>query len=181
MHMKNRSSWLSGRGNVALVIHRVLRGENHERRAHRVRLASIVTRARSITSSRADCVLGVVRLISSARTTLANTGPFLNTNSFTSRRRWRHRSRRSAAGRSELNAWNVQSIDGPARRRACLAHPGQVLDEQMAAAARQTSTWSITSSLPFDRLPHVGAEGGPAPLASVICGACTKSLMSRHG
>ncbi len=44
---------------------------------------STVTRARSITSSSADCVFGVARLISSASTTFANTGPFLKTNSFT--------------------------------------------------------------------------------------------------
>ena len=41
---------------------------------------STVTRARSITSSSADCVFGVARLISSASTTFANTGPGLNTN-----------------------------------------------------------------------------------------------------
>ena len=39
------------------------------------------TRARSITSSRADWVFGVVRLISSARTIFAKTGPFLKRNS----------------------------------------------------------------------------------------------------
>ncbi len=41
---------------------------------------STVTVCSSITSSRADWVLGEARLISSASTMLANTGPGLNSN-----------------------------------------------------------------------------------------------------
>jgi hypothetical protein len=43
---------------------------------------STVTLARSITSRSADCVFGGARLISSARTMFAKTGPRLKTNSF---------------------------------------------------------------------------------------------------
>ena len=48
-------------------------------------LPSTVTCASFIASSRADCVRGVVRLISSARTTLAKIGPGRNSNSRVSR------------------------------------------------------------------------------------------------
>ncbi len=43
---------------------------------------STVTRPSSITSSIADWVLGEARLISSARTTLAKTGPLWNSKDF---------------------------------------------------------------------------------------------------
>ena len=46
---------------------------------------STVTCCSAIASSRADCVFGIARLISSTRTTFANTGPALNSKS---RSRW---------------------------------------------------------------------------------------------
>ena len=46
---------------------------------------STVTCCSAIASSSADCVFGIARLISSTRTTLANTGPGLNSKS---RSRW---------------------------------------------------------------------------------------------
>ena len=53
----------------------VLRGEHEERLFERVRAARMVTRCSCIASSSADCVLGGVRLISSASTMFAKIGP----------------------------------------------------------------------------------------------------------
>jgi hypothetical protein len=64
-----------GQGIGALELDRVLRGDDHERRAQRIRAPSTVTWRSSIASSSADWVFGEARLISSARTTLANTPP----------------------------------------------------------------------------------------------------------
>ena len=60
----------------ALELHRVLGGEHEERPRQRVRRARRpVTLRSSMASRKADCVRGVARLISSARTTLAKMRP----------------------------------------------------------------------------------------------------------
>jgi hypothetical protein len=59
----------------ALHLERVLRGQHEERRLERCTLAGDGPCCSCIASSSADCVLGVARLISSASSRLAKTGP----------------------------------------------------------------------------------------------------------
>ena len=66
----------------ALLLDRVLGGEDEEGRLERGRcVPSTVTLCSCMASSRADWVLAGARLISSARTMLAKTGPWTNSNS----------------------------------------------------------------------------------------------------
>ena len=62
----------------AVVLDRILGGDHHERFRKRVGVPSVVTWRSLIASSRADCVLGVARLISSAKRKFVKTGPCLN-------------------------------------------------------------------------------------------------------
>ena len=82
----------------ALVLDRVLRGDDDERVGQRVGPAPSTDTCRSsIASSSAACVFGGVRLISSASSRLVNTGPSRNRNVHSSsRRRSSGRSRRTA-------------------------------------------------------------------------------------
>src|SRR6202035_4768038 len=78
--------------------------------------ASTVTCASFIASSSADCVFGVVRLISSARTMLAKMGPGLKSN------RW--------------SIWlnmleRAMKRVRQALRQGCLAYAGDILDEKV--------------------------------------------------
>ena len=59
----------------ALVLDGVLGGDHEERVGQRAGVPSSVTCRSCMASSSADCVLGGVRLISSARSRLVNTGP----------------------------------------------------------------------------------------------------------
>ena len=65
----------------AELFDRVLRGDHDERLRHVVCAPSTVTFCSSMTSSSADWVFGEARLISSASTMDANTGPSRNSNS----------------------------------------------------------------------------------------------------
>jgi hypothetical protein len=78
--MAKRSTCASGSGNVPSdsTGFCVARTKNGSGRACVV--PSTVTCSSSIASSRADWVFGGARLISSARTTFANTGPSRNSN-----------------------------------------------------------------------------------------------------
>ena len=64
----------------ALVLHRVLGGDDHERQRSSRVSPSTVTCASSMHSRSADCVFGDARLISSTSSRLANTGPGRKTN-----------------------------------------------------------------------------------------------------
>jgi len=75
-----RSRWASG-VRRSLHLDGVLRRDDDERVGRASVSPSIVTALSSMASSSADWVLGVARLISSATTTLANTGPLLSSNS----------------------------------------------------------------------------------------------------
>ena len=90
-------------------------------------------------SSNADCVLGGVRLISSARMMFAKIGPLTNTRSrlpvrpvffddFRSRNIRRHQVRR------ELDTFEVQMQDlGDGRDQQCLGQTGHAGDDGVAA------------------------------------------------
>ena len=65
----------------AFLLDGVLRGQHEKGSVSRCRLPPTVTWCSCIASSRAACVLGGVRLISSARITLAKIGPRRNCNS----------------------------------------------------------------------------------------------------
>ena len=63
------------------LLDRVLRRDHHERLPTAWPTPSTVTLPSSMTSSSADCVFGEARLISSASTIVANTGPWWNSKS----------------------------------------------------------------------------------------------------
>ena len=78
--MRNRSRWASGKRVHALGLDRVLRREHEERRRHGCVTPPIDTWRSAMTSSSADCTFAGARLISSARTKFANTGPSSTSN-----------------------------------------------------------------------------------------------------
>src|SRR5204863_4574058 len=109
-----RSSWDSGSGYVpsysrGFWVASTMNGAGNEY----VEWSS-ETRASFMASSRLDCVFGVVRLISSASTMLANNGPGLNTNSPTSGSQI-DTPRMSDGSMSEVNwmRWNFPPMDRP--------------------------------------------------------------------
>ena len=105
----------------------------------------------SITSSSADCVRGEARLISSARTTLANTGPGWKTNSLASW--WKTETPVTSPGsRSGVNWIRCHGVpSAPARLRASdvFPTPGTSSSSRWPSASRQTRARSTTSALPW--------------------------------
>ncbi len=113
-------------------------------------------------SPRADalCVRGGVRLISSASTRFANTGPGRNSNSpdFASRI---DTPTTSEGSRSLVNCmrWNVPADRARQRaRQRRLADAGDVLDEQVAARKQRDDRVSDRARLAAEDAPDVGLE-----------------------
>ncbi len=98
---------------------------------------STVTCCSAIASSSADCVFGIARLISSTRTTFANTGPGRNSKS---RSRWLKIERpvTSVGWRSGVHWMRVECAPldraGDRAREHRLRRAGDVLEQRVAAA-----------------------------------------------
>ena len=111
---------------------------------------SALTWRSSIASSSADCVFGEARLISSARTMLANSGPRWKTND--SLERWKMLTpTRSAGSRSGVNCtrFHVQCTDAAiALARLVLPTPGTSSMSRWPSASRHETARSIASFLP---------------------------------
>ena len=119
----------------AVVLGRVLRRDHHERPSSWCVASSIETWPSLIASSSADCVRGVVRLISSASTTFAKIGPGLSSNTLPLLVVDRHA---DDVGRQQV-ARELDATEGAAERRGerarerRLADARDVLDQQVAA------------------------------------------------
>ena len=112
-----------------------------------------MTCASFIASSRADCVRGVVRLISSASTMLAKIGPGLKSNSRCLLVVDGHA--QDVAGQQvgrELDAAE-RAVDaaGQGRARTVLPTPGTSSISTWPPASRQTISWSTADWLPATR------------------------------
>ncbi len=112
---------------------------------------STVTWRSSMASSRADCVFGEARLISSPSTMLANTGPGRNSKCPGPGSR-RVTPTTSDGSRSGVNwtRFQLESIDAArALARLVLPTPGTSSISRWPSARRQTSASSTTSGLPW--------------------------------
>ncbi len=99
-----RSSRASG-SDSSFLLDRILRGGHEERLFQRIRLSADGDVPLGHRFQHADCVFGAARLISSASTRLANTGPGRNIidgpgRIFAAAQQARSRSRRRASGRA---------------------------------------------------------------------------------
>jgi hypothetical protein len=148
-----------GEGVGALLLDRVLGREDEEGLRGARASRPTVTERSCIASSRADWVLGVARLISSARTIWAKIGPF-----------WKTKLRRpvswssltmlvpmtSAGIRSGVN-WirlnGSESACASVRTSSVLPSPGTPSSSTLPPANRQVSTASTTSSCPTITVP----------------------------
>ena len=155
---RKRSSCASGSGYVPSISigFCVARTKNGSGSVWVVRPA--VTRRSCIASSRADCVLGVARLTSSARTRLANSGPGWNSRE----RAPSAPSRRmlvpvmSAGIRSGVNCTRLKlrsSASPMVRTSSVLPRPGMPSSSAWPPASRQVSTPRTTSGWPMMTWP----------------------------
>ena len=157
-----------GQGIGALHLERVLGGQHEERRLERVALAGDRDLVLLHRLEQADCVFGVARLISSARTRLAKIGP-----GWKRKTRWPPSSMRmfvpvmSAGIRSGVN-WmrlNEQSMTSAmVRTSIVLPRPGHALEQDVAvgeqAGQRLADELALADDDPADlALDGLGALG----------------------
>ena len=150
MRIRNRSSWDSGSGNVPTCsvgfwVAMTKKGSGRRRVS-----PSAVTWCSSIASSSALCVLGVARLISSARITWANTGPGWNLNAPLSRS-YTDTPMISAGSMSLVN-WMRWKSRPSVLARTCasvvLPTPGRSSMSRCPRASTQAKARRICDSLP---------------------------------
>ena len=162
-----------GEGIGAFVLDRVLGGGDEERPRQRARTPSTETWPSSIASSSADCVLGGVRLISSASSRLVKTGP--SRNDELAAAAVDHHRAGDVAGhqvRRELHPTGLHRQGGrQAAHEQRLGDARHALHEHMAAAQERDQQAGHGGVLADHGLGHLGTHGAQALADVVVVGA----------